>query len=60
VLYKTTYKDIGAKLPTALEIPNKFLPRSAEYTKSFPDNYRFHGLNTAPTFSKVHKALDEF
>lgn len=59
ILYKTSNKDYGNKIPTSLEIPNKFFPRDTKYTTSFPDNYKFNGLNTAKTFSKVHKNLDE-
>ena len=60
VLYKTSNREYGHKLPTSLEIPSKYYPRDASYTKQFPDNFRFNGLNTAKTFSKTHKALDEF
>ena len=43
-----------------MEIPNKFYPRDCSYTKAFPGNFRFNGLNTAVSFSKVHKNLNEF
>lgn len=54
ILYRTANRDYGSKLPTDLEIPNKYYPKNCSYTKSFPDNYHFNGLNTAATFSKVH------
>lgn len=43
-----------------MEIPSKFFPRDSGYTKSFPGNVKFNGLNTAITLSKVHQNLDEF
>ncbi len=56
----TANKDYGMLKPSAYEIPNRFYPADTSYTKSFPYNYTFDGLNTNITFSKVHKALDEY
>ena len=60
ILYKTSYKDYGGKIPNDIDIPPKFFPRDTKYTTSFPDNYKFNGLNTATTFSKVHTKLNEY
>ena len=56
----TTNKDYGFLQPTSFEIPNRFYPRDNSYTEGFPYNYKFDGLNTNVTFSKVHNALDEY
>jgi hypothetical protein len=53
-LYRTTNRDYGSKPPTNLEIPSKYFPKDATFTKFFPGSYKFNGLNTAKTFSKVH------
>ena len=60
VLYRTSNRDYGSKPPSQLEIPTKYFPRSAEFTKQYPGNYKFNGLNTAKTTSKVHGAFDEW
>lgn len=54
VLYRTSNKDYGSKLPSEIEIPKSYYPRDCNYTKSYAGNYHFNGLNTATTFSKVH------
>ncbi len=59
-VYLSANRDYGCLKPTAFEIPNRFFPRDCSYTKGFPGNYKFNGLNTAATYSNVHKALDEF
>lgn len=59
VLYRTSNRDYGSKLPSELEMPNRYYPKDCNYTKSFPGNYTFNGLNTAITLSKVHNNLDE-
>ena len=60
ILYRTSNRDYGSRLPQKIDIPVKFFPRDAKYTTSFPDNFKFDGLNTAVNFSKVHKKLDEY
>lgn len=59
-LYMTSNKDYGILQPTSFEIPNRFYPRDNSYTSGFPSNYKFDGLNTNVTYSKVHKALNEY
>lgn len=56
----TANKDYGMLKPSAYEIPNRYYPTDTSYTKAFPYNYKFDGLNTNVTFSKVHKALNEY
>lgn len=60
VLYRTSNRDYGSKLPSDIEVPTRYYPRDCNYTKAFPGNYNFNGLNTNITFSKVHRQLDEF
>ncbi|EAS05283.1 hypothetical protein TTHERM_01049330 (macronuclear) [Tetrahymena thermophila SB210] len=59
-LYMTANREYGMLKPTAFEIPNRFYPKDNTYSKSFPGMHKFDGLNTNITFSKVHRALDEY
>ncbi len=46
--------------PSQFEVPDKYFPRDGNYTKNFGKNYKFDGLNTNFTHSKVHKLYDEY
>ena len=60
-LYMTSYMDVGRLKPTGFEIPEKYYPMSRNFTNDFSGgNFKFNGLNTAITFSKVHTAYNEF
>ena len=60
-LYMTSNMDYGRLKPSGFEVPEKFFPRDISFTNSYGgSNFMFNGLNTASTFSNVHKLLDEF
>jgi hypothetical protein len=59
-IYMTANREYGLLKPTEAEVPGRFYPRDAAYTREFPSNYKFNGLTTAVNFSKVHKAYDEY
>ena len=57
-LYIKYSDEYGKHMPNDLELPEKFFPINNTFTKKFTYNYKNHSLNTAPSYSKVHKALD--
>lgn len=57
-LYIKYSDEYGKHKPNNLELPEKFFPINNNFTKKFTYNYKNFSLNTAPSNSKVHSALD--
>ena len=56
MLYKTNYQNYGLKQPSKFDMPTKYHPRDNAYTLEFIGGmYTYEGLNTAYSFSDVHK-----
>ncbi len=59
--YGTFCANLGSSIPIDHEMPNKFHPCDSTFTKGFSGgNYKFNGLNTVKTVSKVHPELNDF
>ncbi len=57
-LYIKYSEEYGKHRPNNLELPDKYFPIDNTFTKRFTTNYKNNSLNTANSFSKVHKAFD--
>eukprot|EP00929_Paragymnodinium_shiwhaense_P119476 TRINITY_DN91381_c0_g1_i1.p1 TRINITY_DN91381_c0_g1~~TRINITY_DN91381_c0_g1_i1.p1 ORF type:complete len:332 (+),score=71.27 TRINITY_DN91381_c0_g1_i1:83-1078(+) len=60
-LYKTHAQEYGKEPPEKHQISDRYFPNTNHFTNQFVDaKPRNTGLATAPTFSKTHKALDQY
>lgn len=58
-LYMTTYMDVGRLHPSEYEIADRYHPINNHFSNTFTGGMVRNGsLNTATTYSKVHKAMD--
>ena len=58
-LYLTSSKNYGSQLPSQQDMPQRYVPRPPQFSKTFcGGNYKSEGLTTAMTPSRVHKELD--
>jgi len=59
-LYSTSSQAHGSEKPMVHQLPDRYFPSTNKFTKGFVDTKpRYTGLSTAPTYSTVHKALDQ-
>eukprot|EP00747_Dinoflagellata_sp_TGD_P163042 gnl/TRDRNA2_/TRDRNA2_181320_c0_seq1.p1 gnl/TRDRNA2_/TRDRNA2_181320_c0~~gnl/TRDRNA2_/TRDRNA2_181320_c0_seq1.p1 ORF type:complete len:210 (-),score=38.40 gnl/TRDRNA2_/TRDRNA2_181320_c0_seq1:97-726(-) len=59
-LFWTTAQLHGKEQPMEHQLPDRYFPSTNQFTKKFLDTKpRYTGLNTAPTFSKIHSELDQ-
>lgn len=60
-LYQTSSQAYGKETPMPHQIADRYFPSGNKFTQGFVDKKpRYTGLSTAPTYSHVHKALDEY
>ena len=60
-IYQKESQKLGAYPPSELEKPDKFLPKTQQFTKWHGGKYFANStLNTSTDKSKVHRTLDQF
>jgi hypothetical protein len=59
-IYTTSNMSYGSLRPTDFEMPKEYHPSNNQFTKRFNGgNFKYSGLNTTKTLSRVHQRLDE-